>query len=259
MMWNNALGVETVTQHVAQVAEGLVNWLQEKAQEAGLRGGVVGLSGGLDSAVVAALCRRAYREEMLALILPCHSDPQDIADARLVAATLDLPFKEVVLDRIFDDLLHLLDPGGKGDARELAVANLKPRLRMLTLYYYANRYRYLVVGTGNRSELTVGYFTKYGDGGVDLLPLGNLVKRQVAELAAYLGIPERIRHKPPSAGLWPGQTDEGEMGLTYAELDEYLLTGEGRPEVVAKIRRLAQASEHKRRLPLVPPLPEPGA
>lgn len=245
-----------MTDWAANVTADLVGWLQEQVAAAGARGAVVGLSGGVDSAVVAALCRRAFGDNILGLILPCHSDPRDREDALLVATTFQLPYKEISLDPVFDLLLRLFDPEGDGAATaSLAAANLKPRLRMLTLYYHANQLNYLVVGTGNRSELAVGYFTKYGDGGVDLLPLGNLVKGQVYELAAYLGVPERIRQKPPSAGLWPGQTDEGEMGLTYAELDAYLLTGQGRPEVVAKILRLAQASEHKRRLPLIPPAP----
>src|SRR5690606_5628013 len=108
---------------------------------------------------------------------------------------------------------------------DMAVANLKPRLRMTTVYYVANTRNYLVAGTGNRSELTIGYFTKYGDGGVDLLPIGRLLKAEVRELARELGIPERIITKAPSAGLWAGQTDEGEMGFTYAELERYLSEG----------------------------------
>ena len=97
---------------------------------------------------------------------------------------------------------------------------------MLTLYYFANRLKYMVVGSGNRDELSIGYFTKYGDGGVDIQPLGNLLKGQVRELARFLGIPKQIIDKPPSAGLWEGQTDEGELGFSYEELDRYLASGE---------------------------------
>ena len=104
----------------------------------------------------------------------------------------------------------------------LTGANIKPRLRMTTLYAFANHLGYRVVGTGNRSELAIGYFTKWGDGGVDLLPLGNLTKTRVRELARHLGVPQRIIDKPPSAGLWEGQTDESEMGVTYEQLDAYL-------------------------------------
>ncbi|MGB9920425.1 MAG: NAD(+) synthase [Moorellales bacterium] len=238
----------------AVLASRLVAWLQDQVAAAGARGTVVGLSGGVDSAVAAVLCHRAFGENSLALILPCHSDPLDEQDALLVAQTFGLPHRTLVLDAIYDFLLQTLEPGGVVDPRDLAAANLKPRLRMLTLYYFANRYNYLVVGTSNLSERTVGYFTKYGDGGVDLMPLGNLVKRQVYELASYLRVPERIIKKPPSAGLWAGQTDEGEMGISYAELDAYLLTGQARPEVKEAVARLSWASEHKRRMPPVAPV-----
>lgn len=237
-----------------KMAADLVAWLQAEVQRAGAQGAVVGLSGGIDSAVVAALCRQAFPDNCLGVIMPCHSDPGDAEDARLVARHLDLPVVEVVLDDVYDQLVLLLT--GKpyaAERRSLALANLKPRLRMLTLYFYANERNYLVIGTGNRSELAVGYFTKYGDGGVDLLPLANLVKTQVRELARHLRLPERIIAKAPSAGLWAGQTDEGEMGLSYAVLDHYLLTGEAPPAAKEKIEAMAACSAHKRRLPLVPP------
>jgi NAD+ synthase len=124
---------------------------------------------------------------------------------------------------------------------------------MVTLYYFANRLNYLVVGSSNKSELSVGYFTKYGDGGVDLIPLGNLVKSQVRDLATYLGIPREIIGKPPSAGLWPGQTDEGQLGLTYKELDRYLLTDEAERNIKEKVDSMMSRSEHKRCLPPIPP------
>lgn len=244
------------------VVEGLVQWIQARVREAGARGVVVGLSGGLDSAVTAALAVQACPGETLGVIMPCHSDPRDAEDARLVARHLQLPTAEVDLTHVYDALVKAL---GENPSRaapgDLALANLKPRLRMATLYFFANRRNYLVAGTGNRSELTVGYFTKYGDGGADILPLGGLVKKQVRLLARYLEIPQQIIARPPSAGLWEGQTDEGEMGLTYEELDRFLLTGEARPEVVERVNRLFLASEHKRRLPAVPDLalaPDPA-
>jgi NAD+ synthase len=132
------------------------------------------------------------------------------------------------------------------------MANLKPRLRMMTLYYFANRHRLLVVGTGNRSETYVGYTTKYGDSGADLMPIANLLKREVKAIAWALGIPEKVLAKPPTAGLWPGQTDENEMGLTYSQLDEYLATGRAPEEVRDRIERMHRASEHKRALPPTP-------
>jgi NAD+ synthase len=137
-------------------------------------------------------------------------------------------------------------------ARKLVQANLKPRLRMITLYYFANKLNYLVCGTGNKTELSVGYFTKYGDGGVDLLPIGDLLKRQVRQLARELKVPEYIITKAPTAGLWPGQTDEGEMGITYPELDDILERIEKkRRQVIAKkklekVKKMIKCSEHKR-------------
>ena len=109
----------------------------------------------------------------------------------------------------------------------------------------------MVAGTGNRSEREVGYFTKYGDGGSDMLPIGGLVKTQVRELARYLRVPTIIIDKPPTAGLWENQTDEKEMGLTYEELDNYILTGQARPEVASKIDSMYKRSEHKRRMPII--------
>lgn len=229
----------------------LVQWLKEEVKKAG-KGVVFGLSGGVDSAVVAALAQRAFPTQCLALILPCYSNPQDIADAREVATLFQIPFKVISLDTVFNQLVFLFTGKNYQGEQSLPLANLKPRLRMLTLYYFANLYSYLVLGTGNKSELTVGYFTKYGDGGIDLLPLGNLVKSQVRELAAYLGVPAKIIHKPPSAGLWEGQTDEAEMGLSYAELDAFLIGKEVKPGVAAKIKKMEEQSKHKRRLPAIP-------
>lgn len=240
----------------------IVKWLDAKLAASSAEGFVVGLSGGIDSAVVARLCQLARENATVGVLLPCHSDPQDEADARLVADHFQLRTTRVDLAETYDTLLRdaraavepLLDgthlPPNDIRAR-LPTANVKPRLRMTTLYFVANSLNYLVVGTGNRSEMTIGYFTKYGDGGVDLLPLAHLVKREVRAIARTLGVPETVIEKPPSAGLWLGQTDEGEMGFTYAELEQYLKDGPQSvtPAVAMKIERLARASEHKK----VPP------
>jgi NAD+ synthase len=241
----------------------MAEWLRERVHAAGARGIVLGLSGGIDSAVVARVAQMAVPDGVMTVIMPAQSDPRDAEDASLVAATFGLPVITIDLARPVDVLLvqaqQALGTWPPGTAPEdekavrLAHANLKPRLRMTTLYYVANRLNYLVAGTGNRTEIAIGYYTKYGDGGVDLLPLGSLVKSEVRALARELGVPARIIEKPPSAGLWAGQTDEGEMGFSYAELEDYLLRG---PDAVApatamKIERLAHASEHKRHLPPV--------
>jgi len=189
---------------------------------------------------------------MLGVLMPCHSSQEDGEHAQIVASKFSIPTRIVVLDTVFDTLLKAL-PSDRVEptASRLAKANLKVRLRMLALYYFANQLKYMVAGASNRSELAIGYFTKYGDGGVDILPLGNLVKGQVKELASFLGIPQQIIDKPPSAGLWQGQTDEGELGLSYEELDRYLVTGEASNELREKIESMIAASNHKR---LPPPV-----
>ncbi len=235
-----------------QLVEKLVPWIRDKVTAAGGKGVVVGMSGGLDSSVLAVLCHRAFPQNMFGVPMPCHSSQQDKEHALAVSSKFSIPTKTVVLDSVFDTLFKALPSDEvESDISRVAEANLKVRLRMLTLYYFANRLKYIVVGACNKSERSVGYFTKYGDGGVDIMPLGNLVKRQVKELASFLDIPPEIINKPPSAGLWPGQTDENEFGFSYEELDCYLISGRASDEVRGKIESLIAANEHKRRPPLV--------
>jgi NAD+ synthase len=237
-----------------QLADKLTLWIREQVSGAKRRGTILGLSGGLDSAVVAVLCKRAFPDDTLAVIMPCYSIGTDIEHAHVVANKFGIPTKTVHLEGAFDALIcALAENNCEFNASNLAEANLKPRLRMLTLYYLANKLDYLVVGTSNRSELSVGYFTKYGDGGVDIMPLGNLVKHEVRELARYLKVPEAIIEKPPSGGLWEGQTDEGEMGITYEELDHYLTTGETTTiDLKKKIDSMTRGSKHKKVMPQIP-------
>jgi NAD+ synthase len=235
-----------------QLAGKLVLWIRDSVLSAGLEGVVVGMSGGLDSSVVAVLSHRALGQSMLGLLMPCHSSQQDEQHALAVASKFSIPTRTIVLDATYDILLKVLPSDKTSAANQVAQANLKARLRMLTLYYFANQLNYLVAGSGNKSELAVGYFTKYGDGGVDILPLGNLAKGQVKRLAEFLGIPQEIIDKPPSAGLWPGQTDEGELGLKYDQLDRYLTTGKAPEGIKQKIELMIASSNHKRNPPLVP-------
>lgn len=207
---------------------------------------------------------------VVGVIMPCHSDPRDEADARLLASHFEIPAIRVDLapayDRLAADLQSAVAqlpadqrPVQPSDAPDIKarvpLANVKPRMRMASLYFIANQLNYLVAGTGNRSELMIGYFTKYGDGGVDLLPIASLLKSDVRAMAKELGVPEPIIEKAPSAGLWLGQTDEHEMGFTYADLENYLTQG---PETVSpalamRIERLVRASDHKR---AIAPSPE---
>lgn len=235
----------------AQVSNKLVAWIKEQVVNAGCTGAVVGLSGGIDSSVTSVLCNKAFPKDTLGLIMPCYSDSQDAQDAKKVADQFDIPYQVINLEATYDQLLETI---GVEETTNLATANIKPRLRMTTLYYYASQRNSLVAGTDNRSELKLGYFTKYGDGGIDIAPLGNLVKSEVREVARELGISEEIITKAPSAGLWAGQTDEEELGITYEEIDRYILTGEARPEVKETVDKLAAQNEHKLQLPPIPEL-----
>ncbi len=231
----------------------IINWIRKQVKSNRAKGLVLGLSGGIDSAVVLGLAKQAVgKDKVLAIYLPCHSHQEHLDDARLVARKFKIKTKVIDLSDTYDSLLKILPKANK-----LAFSNLKPRLRMLTLYYFANKFNYLVCGTGNKSEIMAGYFTKYGDGGVDILPIGNLLKSQVRELARELKIPEPVITKPPTAGLWPGQTDEGEMGITYRELDDILWAMENKKkqilprDKVNKIERMVKRSEHKRQMPKI--------
>lgn len=232
------------------LADAIATWIAEQIKASGQTGAVLGLSGGIDSAVVAGLCARAVgKENVLGVIMPSHSAGMDAEHARLTAQAWGIESTEIELSGMYDRMIAALPPGN-----DMANANIKPRLRMITLYHHANTLRRLVVGTGNKSELMIGYFTKYGDGGVDLLPIASLYKHQVRELAREIGVPEAIITKPPSAGLWTGQTDENEMGISYEVLDrtlEALETGHTAgidDATLNKVRRMVDTSAHKRRL-----------
>lgn len=244
----------------------LVDWLERLQAEAGTGGFIFGISGGLDSAVVCALAAEAIGpENCLGLVLPIDSAPEDaelacaVADrfgVRAIRIDLSEPFRALVekladyrerASRLGEASNAPPEHAGRAStADSLALANLKPRLRMLSLYYYANLLRYLVLGTSNRDELAIGYYTKYGDAGADAFPLADLVKEEVRELARLLGVPGEIIERPPSAGLWPGQTDEAEMGFSYQLLDRYLLAGSsGDAAADTAIRRREEQARHK--------------
>jgi NAD+ synthase len=255
------------TTDYAALADEIAGWLRHHLRQAGAERFVLGLSGGVDSATVCALCTMAAGPAaVLGAIMPSHSNPTDAEHAALVARTFEVETVRVDLSPVTDAFLAAMpaprpadDPARTaGEWRPegraaLAVANVRPRLRMTTLYYLANLGNGLVVGTGNRSEAEIGYFTKYGDGGVDLLPIVDLYKHEVRALARQLGVPAEVIAKPPSAGLWPGQTDEAEIGLAYDRLDAALAalergaTGGVEASVLERVQGLRRASEHKRR------------
>lgn len=233
--------------------EKTVAWIREIVGVSKTEGILVGLSGGIDSAVVGFLIKKAFPENSLGVILPCKSSPKDAEDAKALAEASGLDYFTVDLTEVQGQLLkNTLTAMGdhkKDSLMRLTDANLRARMRMSTLYAVANANNYLVAGTDNAAEVYTGYFTKYGDGGVDLLPIASLTKREVYEWARHLGVPQCILDRAPSAGLWEGQTDELEMGTTYDRIDDHI-EGKPIPEKDLKIiENLHTRTEHKRTMP----------
>lgn len=228
-----------------------VSFIRRIVRESCAEGVVVGISGGLDSAVTAALCVRALgSERVVGIWMPAYSQAVHAEDARALAEAIGLNLWTVDLGAAFDRLMEVIQQ--VQPLSDLAKGNTKARLRMTTLYAVANERRYLVADTCNRSELYVGYMTKGGDAVADFNPLASLTKHEVRRMGVALGVPDSILNKPPSADLWAGQTDEQEMGFTYEDLDRYLITGEGDPNVTERIETLHQRSAHKRKpMPMI--------
>jgi NAD+ synthase len=230
----------------------------------------VGLSGGLDSSATAQLCAEVVtKNKILGLIMPSQStNKEDISDALNLADKMDIKHKIIPIDPLIEPVQDVCTHSPDNENYRMAGANLKARVRMLILYYHANAMNRLVVGTGNRTELLVGYFTKYGDGGVDILPIGGLYKTDVRRVAKHLGVHENILNKDPTAGLWPGQTDEDDLGIKYELLDEilYLMAEKGMEgdeiakklniglDEVVNVKLMLLAAEHKLKMPPMPPI-----
>lgn len=234
----------------------LEGWIRERFGEANAKGAVLGISGGIDSALLAALLAKTLgADKVTGVIMPCHSLPIDEKYARLLADKFKINVLKVDLSDSYDTLFAAI--GGAGcELSGLAAANIKPRLRMITLYAVAQQKGCLVLGGGNKDEITMGYFTKYGDSGVDLLPLADLLKGEVWACAKYLGVPQEIIDRPPTAALWEGQTDESEMGVTYKDLDAFIASGEGTRELKEKVERAEKRSEHKKKFVPMAKLPK---
>ncbi|MEE0776342.1 MAG: NAD(+) synthase [Bacillota bacterium] len=232
----------------------IVDWLKKYKETSGQKGFVLGLSGGVDSSVVAQLLMRACPNDCLGVIMPAGNKPQDKEDAIAAAEASGMPYIEVNLTQyrqgLFDDVLDALKGSNRQCPNETMVrGNIGARLRMTTLYAVGGSLSYLVVGTDNAAESYTGYFTKYGDGGVDILPISHLTKGEVFEMGRYLGVPEPILTKSPSAGFFHEQTDEEEMGVSYETIDAYL-RGETVPEDKKSIiEHLHRISKHKRMMP----------
>ncbi|KJS85720.1 MAG: NAD synthetase [Peptococcaceae bacterium BICA1-8] len=235
-----------------------IEWLRKQVGNSGTKGLVVGISGGVDSALCSFLIKKAFPNNSLGLIMPCDSNPQDKEDALKVATACGLQYLTIDLCETHSHLFGQIKDNLEGfnDKKlnlNISKANLKARLRMSTLYAVANAFNYLVVGTDNAAEAYTGYFTKYGDGGVDILPISNLTKREVRQWSREVGVPEQIIKKQPSAGLWLNQTDEAEMGTTYDMIDDFI-EGKKIPEKDRLIiEKLHKISYHKREMPPQPP------
>jgi len=233
-----------------ELIDQISTWIKEKVEEAQKKGVVLGLSGGLDSTITAFLCKKALgQKRVLGLIMPCHSKPEIVEDVRIASEFLKISTQRIDLSAVYDTFVSIIPEGNK-----IAYANLKVRLRMATLYYFANKLDYLVVGTSNKSEYEVGYFTKYGDGAVDIMPLADIYKTELIRLAEYINVPQKIISKPPSADLWEEQTDEGELGITYKELDDILKQLVEKKKLVDTLQKklvekMLQKSMHKRLFP----------
>ncbi|WP_338604638.1 NAD+ synthase [Sulfolobus tengchongensis] len=235
----------------------IVERIKEYLEFSNKKGGVVGVSGGIDSAVTATLLAKATSNFFI-LLMPSSSTPKiDLDDSFEIVKLLNAQDKYKLIN--IDDIVKLFANKIETDNKYI-IGNIKARTRMIILYAYAQMLDYLVVGTGDKSELLLGYFTKYGDGGVDILPIGDLYKTQVRMLGKCLGLPDRIVTKPSSPALWEGQTAEGELGIDYETIDSilYLRFDEMREEnevaqilgipidVVKKVDRLVKNSQHKR-------------
>ena len=250
------------------VRERLVSFIQQVVEEAGADGAVLGLSGGIDSTTTAHLAVEALGTEGLhGLVMPSEvNDPETMSDAERVAEGLGIEYDVLEIQPIAEAVFETVP--GATESR-MAMGNVYVRTRAVLNYFVANAENRVVLGTGNRAEAMTGYFTKYGDQAVDCNPIGGLYKQQVRQLAATLGVADDLVAQTPTAGMWVGQTDEAEMGLSYDTLDAILALHIDGPlstaatlrtlesvdrEAIERVEELVATSEHKRSMP---PAPDP--
>jgi NAD+ synthase len=259
------LTTESLALNPQKTAEKIENFISLEMKRAGLKGAVIAVSGGIDSSVILALTVRALGPENVRAITMPERDvtPEgDITDVIRLTGAYDVTCDTVEITPVIRVMRQILPLYAPLDL--VSSGNIKPRARMIVTYHYANVLKSMVIGSSNKTEWLTGYFTKHGDGGVDLMPIADLYKYQVRQIAEYLGIPRNIIDKTPSAGLWPGQTDEGEIGASYDKLDLVLYGAEQgypdveiarqlniKPELVRHILDRVEANEHKRRIPLI--------
>lgn len=231
-----------------------ISWLKESCLNYPAEGFVIGISGGIDSAVAASLATKTGLP-VTALIMPSkNNQDQDMHDAIELIGKLNIPYYTVPIQPVYETFLEStkIFTNSKNDRQHVIKGNAQARFRMMYLYAYAQQNNRIVIGTDNACEWYMGYFTKFGDGAADILPLVNLKKSQVFELGKYLEVPQNILDKAPSAGLWQGQTDEDEMGVTYAEIDDFLDGKKVSDKALERISFWHNRSHHKRTLALTP-------
>lgn len=220
----------------------IINWIKEEVKKANCSGVAVGISGGIDSALVAYLAKKAFPNDSIGILIPINKKRQfDLEHGLELVKKLDLDYKIIDLSHEYQSMIDKMNV-----QLDLTKGNMQARLRMTTIYAFAQERKYLVLGTDNKAEYDLGYFTKWGDGGCDLLPIVNLYKSEVFEYAKKVGIPINIINKTPSAGLWDDQSDEKELGFTYDDYEQYdknLLTDQ---QLIEKIKLQISKTNHKR-------------
>ena len=226
----------------------IIDWIRQYVKSSGAKGVVVGNSGGKDSAVVIGLCTKALgKENVLAIAMPCFSNSEDLEDARLVANTFNVKMLEVDLSDTYRAITTQIEDAINTKIPDFSSINIKPRLRMTTLYAIAQTNGYLVAGTGNLCESFVGYTTKWGDSASDFNPIAEFFVREILEIGRIIGVPDKIINKAPNDGLG-GKTDEEKLGVKYSQIEEYIKTNTcGDPDADIKIEKLHSQSEHKRK------------
>lgn len=233
---------EELREHINKITE----WINNYIKKTGAKGVVIGNSGGKDSATVIALATKAIGNgNVLTVGMPCESIKEDLNDARLVAKTFGVKMVEIDLTNTFKVLKNEINENIDIKISNEAEINIKPRLRMTTLYSIAQTYGYLVLGTGNLCEAMVGYTTKWGDNAYDFNPIANFTVDEVLRIGEMLGVPDKIIHKAPNDGLG-GKTDEEKMQIKYSEIAEYIENGKTDQKQMEKIEKKYLASMHKR-------------
>ncbi len=257
--------IKSLRLNTLEISRKITEFISEEVRKSGLAGAIIAVSGGIDSALTLSLTAKALGPERVRAVTMPERDitpERDIMDVLRLTAMYDVTCDIVEITPALEALsgaLPLYDPSNR-----LVTGNLRPRIRMIVSYHYANALNMMVMGSSNKTELMTGYFTKYGDGGVDLMPLGDLYKCQVRQLARHMGVPQEIIDKTPTAGFWPGQSDEGEMGASYDTIDLILWGNENSFSaqeialginmdigLVESILARVERNEHKRRLPLL--------